>query len=364
MKATVKGVRIAGIVSSVPEMDETSADGSVNTALSPEAEKLSNVIGVKTRRIADDRFCASDFAVQAAEKLMEQLGWEPESIDLLVFLTQGPDYLLPSTACLIQNRLGLPTTTAALDICLGCSGYTYGLWTAAQLLAGSEGKRALFLCGDVTSKTFHSDNTAVRMLFGDAGTATALERDANADPMYVVLGSDGSGGRHISIENGGARNSWLHAMQDGYVSPEFYANTEFKMNGSEVFTFTLKGIPGLIKEVMAYAQTSFEDIDYVVFHQANKFILEHLGKKIKIPNDKFIISMENFGNTSSASIPLAICEALPDKFTKPTKLLLAGFGMGWSWAAIVVEVGPIPQPCIVELPKNSPTLPLYPVKTA
>ena len=364
MKATIKGVRIAGIVTSVPETRHSVLDAPTNAESKQEAEKLTDSIGVKERRIAAPNFCTSDFAVHAAENVMKQLGWAPETVDILVFLTQGVDYPLPATACLIQNRLGLPTTTAAFDVGLGCSGYVYGLWMTAQLLAGSDSKRALFLCGDVSSKSFHDDSNAASPLFGDAGSATALERDDNAVSIPLVMGTDGSGGRHISVEMGGSRNNWLPYLKKGGVTEKEVALGDLHMNGPEVFTFTLRGVPRLIKDILEYAETSLDEVDYVVFHQANKFILEHLRKKIKIPEDKFIISMENFGNTSSASIPLAICEALPDKFTKPTKLLLAGFGVGWSWGGMVVEVGPIPRPSIVELPANSPTLPLCPVETA
>ena len=275
-----------------------------------------------------------------------------------MFVTQGADYPLPATACLLQHRLGLPTTAAAFDVNLGCSGYTYGLWITGQLLAGSESGRALLLVGDISSRTILPGDRAVEPLFGDAGSATALERSADATPIHVVTGTDGKGGKHIAITGGVARNSYLQALKrDPAENEALFKSGHLHLNGPEVFNFTLRAVPQLVSDILAHAGATIDDVDLCVMHQANQFILEHLRKKVKLPAEKFVVDMHDFGNTSSASIPLAICHALGGKLAEERqRMLLAGFGVGWSWAALLADIGPIPRPGLTEIDHTFETL--------
>ncbi|MEI9985275.1 MAG: ketoacyl-ACP synthase III [Aliidongia sp.] len=359
MQATVKGIRIAGMQAAVP----TPRHSFVETPehMTPEeAQKLYGSIGVHSRRIAPPQLLASDLCVAAAESLLDDLGWSRDSIEVLVLVTQGPDYLLPATACLIQKRLGLPTSCAAFDVNLGCSGFVYGSWIASQLLSGSQGKRALLLCGDVSTRLLHPDDRATRPLFGDAGTATALEKVPDAAPMHIVLGTDGGGGRHISIKSGGLRHNLVEALRRPPEENEtLYKDAHTHLNGPEVFSFTLRAVPALMREVLDYSGLTIDQIDTFVMHQANKFILEHLRKKTGIPAEKFVIDMHDFGNTSSASIPLAICHKLASAVAETTqRAALVGFGVGWSWGALIADLGPIPRPRVIDVPDDFATLAL------
>jgi 3-oxoacyl-[acyl-carrier-protein] synthase III len=359
MKATVKGVRIAGLQAAVPVARHSFVE-TPGPLSAEEAQKLYASIGVHERRIAPPPLLASDLCVAAAESLLDELGWDPDSIDALVLVTQGPDYLLPATACLIQRRLGLPTGCAAFDVNLGCSGFVYGAWIASQLLAGSEGKRALLLCGDVSTRLLHPDDRATQPLFGDAGSAMALEKTQDAAPMHIVLGTDAAGAKHISIKAGGLRHNLVPALKRSPEENEtLYKEAHLHLNGPEVFSFTLRAVPALMRESLDYAGTSIDSIDTFVMHQANKFILEHLRKKTGIPADKFVIDLHDFGNTSSASIPLALCHRLAATLAETRqRVSLVGFGVGWSWGALITELGPLPRPRIVEVPDDAPTLSL------
>jgi 3-oxoacyl-[acyl-carrier-protein] synthase-3 len=356
MKATIAGVRIAGIATGIP-VNRHSFVETPEIFTAEEAVKLADSIGVQERRIAPKHMLASDLATAAAEKLLADLDWDPGSIDVLIFITQGPDYLLPATSCLIQKRLGLLKSCACFDVNLGCSGYVYGLWMASQLLAGSQGGRALLLCGDVSSRLLLPDDRSTRPLFGDAGAATALEKSAKATPIHVVLGTDGGGGKHIAIKAGGLRNSLVPALAGGEIGT-LHQDAHLHLNGPEVFTFTLRTVPALVRDTLEQAGIGIDALDFCVMHQANKFILEHLRNKAKIPPEKFLVEMEKFGNTSSASIPLAICHALAGRVAEGSlKLLLGGFGVGWSWGGVVLDLGPIPA-SVVDVPDDFPTLEL------
>ncbi len=357
MQATVKGIRIAGMQAAVP----TPRHSFVETPehMTPEeAQKLFTSIGVHSRRVAPPRLLASDLCVAAAESLLNDLGWNRDSVEVLVLVTQGPDYLLPASACLIQKRLGLPTSCAAFDVNLGCSGFVYGSWIVSQLLSGSTGKRALLLCGDVSTRLLHPDDKATRPLFGDAGTATAFEKAPESSDMYVVLGTDGGGGRHISIKAGGLRHNLVPALlRTPEENATLYKEAHTHLNGPEVFSFTLRAVPALMKEVLGYSGLGLDQLDTVVMHQANRFILEHLRKKTGIPAEKFVVDMHDFGNTSSASIPLAICNKLASQVAETRqRAAMVGFGVGWSWGALVAELGPIPRPRVIDVPDDVETL--------
>lgn len=362
MKAVVEGVRIAGLRAVVPSQRHSFVeDPGIFTP--EEVRKLAATIGVHERRVLAPPYCASDLCVAAAEGLMAQLDWDPASVEVLIFVSQDADYVLPATACIMQKRLGLPTSAAAFDVPLGCSGYVYGLWIASRLLGGSTARRALVLCGDNATRHLHPEDRATLPLFGDAGSATALEVDPDATPIPVVIGTDGAGAPHIFVKAGGKRHCLIPpvASANRAIDPAAAAALErdsrLTLNGAEVFSFTLRAVPPLLRETMEHAGTDIDGIDWFVLHQANAFMLEHLRKKVKAPPEKFVIDMTGFGNTSSASIPLAICHSLGASVaTGRRKTLMAGFGVGWSWGAMVPDIGPIPEPQVVDLPDGYPVL--------
>jgi 3-oxoacyl-[acyl-carrier-protein] synthase-3 len=296
----------------------------------------------------------SDLCQKAADGLLDELGWARDSIDVLIMVTQSADYVIPATACALQDRLGLGSCLA-FDISLGCSGYAYGLWTAASLMktlsVAGRPARAIVLAGDVsTSKLLEGDRATIP-LFGDAGSATALELDPNTEDWFGVFGTDGSGAPHIMVEAGALKHPLLPPKEPHppEKADELYRKARLHLNGTEVFNFTLKAVPPLVNAIFNAADVTVEDIDYVLLHQANVFMLNHLRKKAGLPEDKVPIAMETYGNTSSASIPLTIADKLSDAFDRPRELVLMGFGVGWSWSALKLTIGPIPAPKVVEL---------------
>jgi 3-oxoacyl-[acyl-carrier-protein] synthase-3 len=351
--ASLDGVAIRGIRACVPAQSRRLEDED----LIPEAaerDRLIKSIGVVSRRVAPTGLCTSDLCQAAAEKLMAQLGWEKDSIDVLILVTQSADYVIPATACVLQDRMGLGSCLA-FDINLGCSGYTYGLWTAASLLktlkVSGRPARALLLAGDISTSKLLDDDRSTIPLFGDAGSATALEADDAAGPWHGVFGTDGSGGEHITVRAGAMRGSLLppkvpHAPD---VAETLYRDARLHLNGAEVFNFTLKQVPLLAKAIFETSNSGVDDVDYVLFHQANAFMLNHLRKKVGLPEDKVPIALESFGNTSSASIPLAIASHLAEPMTQPQRLIFMGFGVGWSWGAVKLDVAGIPAPQIDEV---------------
>lgn len=349
-QAVLEGIAIRGIRACVPKQSRTLEDeGLIDDPA--ERERLMGSIGVRSRHIARPEIMTSDLCHKAADSLLAQLGWARDTIDVLIFVSQSADYVLPATACLLQDRLGLGSCLA-FDVNLGCSGYTYGLWTAASLLKGiaAEGRpaRALLLAGDVSTSRLLKEDRATVPLFGDAGTATALEVDAAADRIFGVFGTDGSGGRHIIVEAGGMKMPLLPTKTplDDDAHEQLYRAARLYLNGAEVFTFTLKNVPALVKAIFAQSGATPDDIDYAIFHQANAFMLEHLRKKSGLSTEKVPVAMETFGNTSSASIPLAICARLSEQLDSPKSALLVGFGVGWSWGALKVTLGPMLAPGI------------------
>lgn len=295
--------------------------------------------GIQSRPVTDDKTCTSDLCHCAATKLLDSLQISPDSIDALIFVSQTPDYILPPTSYVLQNRLGLSTDVAAFDVNLGCSGYTYGLWLASSLLQGQI-DRVLLLVGDTCSKFTSDQDRSTFPLFGDAAAATIIEKNAAAGPAHFVLGSDGTGCDNLIIKAGGFRDprrgQTLQRAEgtDGNLRRD----DELFMNGQEVFTFTLGTVSPLVSELLEYSNAQVEGVDHFVFHQANEFMLKHLAKKSGIPDDKLPMTMKNFGNTSSASIPLTICQKLKDKInTQTPKLALLGFGVGLSWGAAMIQ---------------------------
>jgi 3-oxoacyl-[acyl-carrier-protein] synthase III len=299
-------------------------------------EKISSKTGISSRHIsAKDEF-SSDMAVKAAEKLFKEHNIDRSEIDYLLFCTQSPDYFLPTTACIIQEKLGLETTIGALDFNLGCSGFVYGLSLAKGLIAGEMAKNILLITSETYSKFIHPKDKSNKTIFGDAAAATLITAEKGFCSIgNFVFGTDGKGAENLIVKQGGMRFPVSSENED--ISDE-YGNVRndknLYMNGTEIFNFTGEFVPKLTESILQKSNLTKDDIDLFIFHQANKYMLNHLRKKIKIPEEKFFIAMEHCGNTVSSTIPIALYEAQKQEKSQTSKnIILAGFGVGYSWAA-------------------------------
>lgn len=293
------------------------------------------IIGVKTRYWAGDQTSTGDLCANSAKALMANLNWSPESIDALIFITQTPDFFLPPTSSVIHKKLNLHRECKAFDVNLGCSGYTYGLWLATCFIEASSARRVLVLAGDTNSKMIDKSDRTTCLVFGDAGSATAVEYSEHSVDSHYVLGTDGVGFNHLIVPQGAFGNYDIQAdsrFKDKDPSCIF-------MDGAEVFNFTLGTVPKLLISLLAKAQSTIDDVDFALMHQANLFMLNHLQKKAKIPNDKFLVNIDKYGNTSSCSIPLLMCSEMTSlTSTKDLKLVLLGYGVGWSWGGAFIHL--------------------------
>jgi 3-oxoacyl-[acyl-carrier-protein] synthase III len=323
-----KGARIAAVCTCVPtkRFDNLTDSGEFSEE---EIRKVTGMAGVFARRVAGNAVCSSDLCVLAGQRAMERLGWTPDSVDALVMVTQTPDYFLPSTACVVHHRLGLSDHCAAFDVGLGCSGYPYGLWLAGMMLQGGGVRRALVLHGETPTRFSDKADRSVSLLFGDAGSATALEASYDAPEWHYALHSDGSGYHSMIIESGGFRDRFGSDPRKHCVY----------MNGALIFNFTIKRVPALIDETLKGAGISSNDVDYFIFHQSNQFIMKHLCTKQSISLEKVPIILKDFGNTGGPSIPLTLTEG---KLQRPTekalRLMLLGYGVGLSWASALLDL--------------------------
>jgi 3-oxoacyl-[acyl-carrier-protein] synthase III len=307
-------------------------------------EKISGKTGILERHIAGENECASDLAVQACRKLFKSGHYRREEIDFLLLCTQSPDYFLPTTACMVQDRLGLPTSCGALDFNLGCSGFVYGLGLAKGLIETGQARNVLLVTAETYSKFIHQNDRSVRTIFGDGAAATlvqAVDEDpAAGEPIgSFVYGTDGRGAQNLIVPAGGMRQ---RIPADQQTQVDAFGNqrtsSNLYMNGAEIFSFTLRAVPEAVCRLQATMRLPMEDIDLIVFHQANRYMLEHLQKKLKIPREKFVVAMEHVGNTVSSTIPIALCDAVDaGRLSYGQRAMLVGFGVGYSWAATVIR---------------------------
>jgi 3-oxoacyl-[acyl-carrier-protein] synthase-3 len=308
--------------------------------------KIEEKTGISERHIAEPNECASDLAVAAAVKLFATGVCAPEEIDYTLLCTQSPDYFLPTTACLIQERLGITTSSGALDFNLGCSGYVYGLGLAKGLVETGQARKLLLLTAETYSKFIHRADKSVRTIFGDAAAATlvegleatGLEREEYLGPF--VYGTDGKGADNLIVPVGGMRGR--APMEEG--KPESEGEEELRtpqnlyMNGSEIFTFTLDVVPKTVRALLERSDKRVEDIDLFVFHQANRYMLDHLRRKMKLPEERFYISLGHCGNTVSCTIPIALKEAsVAGKLNFGDLVMAVGFGVGYSWGGALIR---------------------------
>lgn len=313
-----------------------------NRIINDPTNKLTKKIGITSRYIAEKDETASDLAIQAAEKLFENGIYKKSEIDYLLFCTQTPDYILPTTACIIHEKLKLPTSCGALDFNLGCSGFVYGLSLAKGLIESGQAKKVLLLTADTYSKFINENDLSTSLLFGDAAAATLITESSEKNNLGpFVFGTDGSGAKDLIIYAGGARepidSKALLEVEDEKGNVRTRRN--LYMNGSEVFNFAVREVPKAIVDLLNKENTALNDYDYFVFHQANKYMLEALRRRINIDKNKFSIQLDDSGNTVSSTIPIALKREMELGHIKSgDKILLVGFGVGLSWGVGSIRI--------------------------
>jgi 3-oxoacyl-[acyl-carrier-protein] synthase-3 len=303
-----------------------------------EADKIESKLGIKERHITAKNETAGDMAFKAALNVLSD--YKKEKIDMLILCTQSPDYFLPTTACVLQDRLKLRTDSGAYDFNLGCSGYIYGLAMAKSFIKTGIASTVLLITSETYSKHINPGDLALRTIFGDGAAATIIESSQEEQIHEFVLGTDGSGKNNLIVPNGGFRNSYNpSAEQHKTESDDIYTDNNLFMNGPEIFNFTIDAVPQAVELCLKKNCLSLEEIDYFIFHQANKYMIEYLRKKIGIPREKFYADMLYTGNTVSSTIPIGLYDAVGNgKLVKGNKVLLCGFGVGYSWGAVVVTI--------------------------
>jgi len=346
---SIQGVRLAGIAAAAPRKEVSNYD--YNWVTEKDRELIVKNVGVEMRRVAEPGTTTSDLCIAASEKLIADLGWDKNGIELLVFISQSRDYIIPSTSGIIQHKLGLPHSCMAYDIGLGCSGWVYGISAIASMMVATKIKKALLLVGDISTLTASYRDKSTYPLFGDAATATAFELDENASPMHFNLESDGSGFDAIIIPDGGLRNFISKKSFDYKKYGDGIYRTRFQLalNGIEVFNFALREVVPNAKKLLQEISKTTADFDYFVMHQANLLMNETIRKMMKVEKEKTPYTIRNFGNTSSASIPLTIVHQLREEITtRKVQLLTCGFGVGLSWGSIAMEMDKVVCPELID----------------
>jgi len=320
------GMRLAGVSTCVPaRVVDNNACAEVYGET--EVRKVVSMAGVQYRPVTDPGVTATDLCFEAAERLLRELAWAPDTLDAIVLVTQSPDYFLPSSSCMIHKWLGLSEHCAALDVGLGCSGYPYGLSLAgSMLLAGC--RRILLLQGDTPTQFVSAGDHATTLLFSDAGSATALERQDDAPESFHALCTDGTGYRGLIIPGGGFRDR-------NPVNPR---DRELHMDGGAIFNFTVKRVPEIIGASLQFAGLGQDAIDYFIFHQSNRFIMKHIAKKCGLAAERVPLILDRFGNCGGTSVPLTLTQSVPAQRQGDLRLLCVGYGVGLSWGASVLSL--------------------------
>lgn len=348
---TIPNVKISGIAACVPKNIEKNIDSSLFSNID-DANKFIKTTGIAEKRVSTDDFTSADLCYFAAEKLISNLNWDKEDIDCLIFITQTPDYIVPATSCILQNRLGLSKECHSFDVTLGCSAWVYGLSIMGSLISSGNFKKALLLVGETTTKTKSKKDKSTYPLFGDAGSATAMEYHQGSTGFKVHSGTDGSKFEAINIPDGGFRNQTkLESLEMIKVEEGIIRNKlQYIMDGAAVFTFTITTIPKSISSLMEKNQIKNENIDFLLLHQANKMIVDKVSSKLKFEENRVPVSYDKFGNTSCASIPLTMVTKISSELiTKKLNLIACGFGSGLSWATAYFETNSIVCPDLIEV---------------
>lgn len=345
-KWRIKNVRMAGVSACVPENVVKTED--IDLMPEEEAQVFNNTVGIKRRHIAPDNICASDMCQKAAEKLLEELGWERDSIDVLIFESVTGDYKTPPTSCLLQDRLGLPDTTFCLDMPMGCCGCLYAITVGGNLITTGNVRRALLLIGDTALRMGSMKDKSRVPLFGDCGTAIALEYDESAPEIVVDFHTFGKGYEALMTPHGGFRHP---ATPESFVEEDFgngivRAPIHTLINGMNVFSFAISMPPRSVEQFLEVEEIDRnEDVDYFLIHQANKMIVDRVVKKLKLPLDKVPYNLEEYGNLGGASIPSLMVTRLRDELSSSSKkLVMSSFGLGLSWATMSATFGPMTIP--------------------
>ena len=349
----IKNVGIRGVAAAVPERKEYNKD--FPKLSETQLAQYIKTVGVIERRCAihDGSLCTSDLCYAAAEKLISELGWAKEEIGLLVFVSHTQDYKLPSTACILQNRLGLSKETMAFDVPLGCSGFVYGLSIAGSILSQGFIRKALLLVGNTQSVYASPEDKSTAMLFGDAGSAIALEYDpADTEGIKFHLQTDGAGYEALIVPDGGCRNPFNEHSAEMEEFDEGIRRSRLheKMDGGAVFTFGLFSVPKSLNALAANFGIDIQSVDYLLLHQANRFMCDNIRRKLKLPEEKVPFNIDRFGNTSGASIPLLMVTELQEQL-RNGKLthLSCGFGVGLSLGSACFTTDHIAVPDLIEI---------------
>ncbi len=334
----IKNVALRGVTGTVPAHAVKTADFDIFTQ--EEADIFDNTVGIRNRYIGPDELCTSDLCFDAAERLIAALGWEKESIDVLVFGSVTGDYKTPPTSGILQHRLGLPTSTFVLDIPMGCCGSMYAINVAGNLLSAGNVKRALLLVGDTALRMGSMKDKSRVPLFGDSGTAMALEYDPTAEDIVIEFNTLGSGYEALITPHGGFRHP---ITPESFVEEDFgngivRAPKDTLINGMDVFSFAISRPPISIKQMMERYGLTTDNVDYFLIHQANKLIVDRIVKKLKLPLEKVPYDLQEFGNLGGASVPMLMTYNLADELQKrPLTLLCSSFGLGLTWGTMVLR---------------------------
>lgn len=301
-------------------------------------DKVAQKVGVDSRHLAAENETAGDMAEKAARRLFEEYNIDPKRIDFLMLCTQSPDYFLPSTACVLQNKLGIPTTAGAFDYNLGCSGCIYGMAMAKGLIAAGIAKNILLLTAEAYNKYLHPEDKSNRSIFGDGAAACLISIEGFAEIGELVLGTDGAGAENLIVKTGAARCKQTTGLSDEDSEGHIRRDDYLYMNGGAIFNFTLEAVPAMMDQLLGKSGLTKEEIDYYVFHQANKFMLSTIRKVCMLPKDKFYIDLANVGNTVSSTIMIGLKENLNNGTIKPgMKVMCCGFGVGLSWGGAILS---------------------------
>lgn len=318
--------KIVGISAATPKNEVSNKD--LAGIKADERELLIKTTGIDTRRIAQDEVSAADLCLKAAEKLLNELNWQREEIEILVFVTQTPDYPIPGSSMLLQEKLGLTKHCVLIDLHQGCAGYVFGLSTISSMMSAAKLKKGLLLVGDTITKLLDENDLSTVPIFSDAGSATAIEFDSTAPDMHFNLQADGSKFDAIHMEKGKNMN----------------------MRGHEIFTFGLREVAPNLEKLLEEKHIAKEDINYFVFHQANKLLNESIRKKLNLPSEKCPMTLQKYGNTSCATIPLTIVSEIRDEIRQNDfNLVLSGFGVGLSWGSALVNMNQLTCPALIEV---------------
>jgi 3-oxoacyl-[acyl-carrier-protein] synthase-3 len=346
---STSGIRLAGVAAALPASASSNLDLACLNA--SERQDVVNKIGIPWRRIAPPAVCASDLCMSAAVALLSQTATLAAEVEILVFVSQTPDYPIPGNSMLLQNRLGLPHSTLVLDLHQGCAGYVYGLAVLAGMMQQTGARKGLLLVGDTITRCLSPNDRSTQPVFSDAGSATLLEKAPDAHPMYFNLGAEGKGADIIRIRDGGARHPFSNrSLVEEEPEPGLRRMpVHLSMQGIDVLNYSLKYVTPNIKALMEQIPANLPAPDYFVFHQANKILNDGLIKKLGIPPEKAPETLSEYGNTSCATIPITLCRRLgPALNRSKLHLVLSGFGVGFSWGSAWLEAGPICCPEIIE----------------